>query len=60
MFLNEEYLFLLKLFYDLPFQFKLVLGALEGPILVQCIPCTDRLSNYCCIFCKSSFTHAPE
>ena len=36
------------------------IGAPEGPILVQCIPCTARLSICFDIFCKSSFTHVPE
>ena len=33
----------IKKFYEQPFPCKLVLGALDGPILVQCIPCTARL-----------------
>ena len=60
MFLNEEYLFLFKLFFDHPFRYQLVLGALEGPILVQCIPCTARLRIFFVILCKSSFTHVSE
>ena len=36
------------------------IGTPEGPILVQCVPCTAIMSTYFGIFCKSSFTHVPE
>ena len=51
--LNEEYLFQLKKNYDRPSRCKLVLGAPEGPILVKCIPCPARLSNFWSFFVKA-------